>query len=73
MLIKNPSEFERVARDWAVKFAGAPRSHVGEGSGNATKETIEAAERENEERIMEANLAEYAIYTSLDMSGTNSE
>ena len=57
MLIKNPKEFERVARDWAVKHAGAPRDHVGEGSGNPTKESIEAAERENEEREEEAELA----------------
>lgn len=69
MLIKNPKEFERVARDWAVKYAGAPRSHVGEGSGNATKETIEAAEKENEERMEEANLAEYVMILSLLIDG----
>ncbi|KAL9111109.1 MAG: hypothetical protein Q9227_004372 [Pyrenula ochraceoflavens] len=57
MMIKNPKEFERVARDWAVKYAGAPRDHVGEGSGNATKESIEAAEKENEEREEEAEMA----------------
>lgn len=24
MMIRTPQEFERVARDWAVKYAGAP-------------------------------------------------
>lgn len=26
MLLKTPKEFERVARDWAVIYAGAPMS-----------------------------------------------
>jgi len=32
MLIKNPKQFARVAREWAVKYAGAPKSETGEGS-----------------------------------------
>lgn len=62
MLIKNPKEFERVARDWAVKYAGAPRKYVGESSGGATAETIEAAEAENRRREEEINLEAYDGY-----------
>ena len=62
MLIKNPKEFERVAREWAVKYAGAPRQFIGESSGGATDESIEAAERENEEREHEVNMAVYDGY-----------
>ncbi|KMU84750.1 ubiquitin-conjugating enzyme [Coccidioides immitis H538.4] len=28
MLLRNPKEFERVAREWAVMHAGAPRSRL---------------------------------------------
>jgi ubiquitin-conjugating enzyme (huntingtin interacting protein 2) len=62
MLIKNPKEFERVAREWAVRYAGAPKKNVGEGSGGATAESIEAAEKEAEHREQEANLAVYEGY-----------
>lgn len=64
MLIKNPKEFERVAREWAVRYAGAPRKNIGEGSGGATAESIEAAEREAEDREQEANLAVYEGYNT---------
>ncbi|KAI0583009.1 Ubiquitin-conjugating enzyme E2-24 kDa [Pyrenophora tritici-repentis] len=33
MLIRNPAEFEHKAREWAVKFAGAPKKEIAEGSG----------------------------------------
>jgi ubiquitin-conjugating enzyme (huntingtin interacting protein 2) len=62
MLIKNPREFERVAREWAVRYAGAPRKNIGEGSGGATAESIEAAEKEDEHREQEANLSIYEGY-----------
>ena len=62
MLIKNPKEFERVAREWAVKYAGAPRSYIGESSGGATAESIEAAEAENRQREEEVSLAMYDGY-----------
>ena len=61
MLIKNPKEFERVAREWAVRYAGAPKKNIGEGSGGATAESIEA-EKEAEHREQEANLAVYEGY-----------
>jgi len=62
MLIKNPKEFERVARDWAVRYAGAPKRNIGESSGGATTSSIEAAERESEQREEEANMAVYEGY-----------
>lgn len=61
-LIKSPEEFNRNAKDWAVKYAGAPRHLIGEGSGGATAESIEAAEREEKEREERANLAVYDGY-----------
>jgi ubiquitin-conjugating enzyme (huntingtin interacting protein 2) len=62
MMIKNPKEFERVAREWAVKYAGAPRQHIGESSGGATAQSIEAAEQESREREEIANMAVYDGY-----------
>lgn len=61
-LIKNPKQFERTAREWAVKYAGAPKSKIGEGSGGSTAQTIEQAEREAKEREEAANLAIYDGY-----------
>lgn len=56
MLIRNPAEFEHVAREWAVKHAGAPRREIGEGSGGATAESIkrkaqQAKEREEKDKL----------------------
>ena len=42
MMLKNPEQFRMVAREWAVKFAGATRREGGEGSGGATAESIKA-------------------------------
>lgn len=39
MLTRNPKEFERVAQEWAVKYAGAPKREAGEGSGGSKAET----------------------------------
>jgi len=61
-LIKNPKEFERQAREWAVKYAGAPKSFIGESSGGATAESIEEAEKEGQEREAAANIAVYDGY-----------
>lgn len=37
MLLKRPKEFERVARQWAVIYAGAPAKDTAEGA-DATEE-----------------------------------
>jgi ubiquitin-conjugating enzyme (huntingtin interacting protein 2) len=55
MLLRNPKEFNRVAREWAAQYAGAPRTFAGEGSGGATDESLrqleqkEKADRERED------------------------
>ncbi|KAF5014471.1 hypothetical protein F66182_14531 [Fusarium sp. NRRL 66182] len=53
MLLRKPKEFERVAREWAITYAGAPKKHIAEGSGGATDASIREQERkakEDEER-----------------------
>lgn len=53
MLLRKPKEFERMAREWAINFAGAPKKQVAEGSGGATDASIREEERkakEDEER-----------------------
>lgn len=65
MLIRNPSEFEHVAREWAVKHAGAPRKERGEGSGGATAESMQKKKqeaKENEERARLAALVNPSCY-----------
>ncbi|KIW16721.1 hypothetical protein PV08_03910 [Exophiala spinifera] len=61
-LIKNPKEFERQAKEWAVKYAGAPKSLIGESSGGSTAESIEEAEKASKEREAAANIAVYDGY-----------
>ncbi|KAJ8104541.1 hypothetical protein OPT61_g10703 [Boeremia exigua] len=54
MLIRNPAEFEHKAREWSVKFAGAPKKEIAEGSGGATAESITRKRqeaRQNEEKV----------------------
>lgn len=62
MLLKNPAEFQHKAREWAVKFAGAPRKERGEGSGGATAETIKKKAQEAKENENKAKLAQYHGY-----------
>lgn len=62
MLITDPKQYERVARDWAVRYAGAPKTYLGEGSGGATAQSIETAEKEAKERERKADLAVYDGY-----------
>lgn len=61
-MIKNPKEFERNARKWAVKYAGAPASNLGEGSGGSSAADIEAEERAQQEREQAASLEAYDGY-----------
>lgn len=61
MLIRNPAEFEHKAREWAVKYAGAPKKEIAEGSGGATAESIKRKAqqaRQNEEKV---KLAAYVL------------
>ena len=59
MLVKNPKEFERVAREWAVKYAGAPRKVYGEGSGGTTTEMIRETEKRTKVEEEKERLARY--------------
>ena len=56
MLTRNPKEFERVAHEWAVKYAGAPKKEAGEGSGGSKAET----KKEKRQRSKEEEAAERA-------------
>ena len=49
MLLKNPKEFARVAAEWAVKYANAPKRQTGEGSGGSTLESRKALKRKSKE------------------------
>lgn len=61
MLTRNPKEFERVAQEWAVKYAKAPKKDAGEGSGGSKTETRE----EKKKRSKEEEAAERAaLYVS---------
>ncbi|KAI9830732.1 MAG: Ubiquitin-conjugating enzyme E2 1 [Sarea resinae] len=62
MLMRNPKEFDRVAREWAAQYAGAPREEHGEGSGGATGETIRAREQKTKEEVERERLAIYHGY-----------
>ncbi|KAL1987235.1 hypothetical protein VTN96DRAFT_4567 [Rasamsonia emersonii] len=62
MLLRKPKEFERVAREWAIVFAGAPNNQVGEGSGGATEESIREQERKAKEDEERDSLAAYDGY-----------
>lgn len=64
MLIRNPAEFEHAARDWAVKYAGAPKKEVAEGSGGATQESLKRKNQQNKERDAKALLAAYVLSTA---------
>ncbi|EZF28705.1 hypothetical protein H101_07617 [Trichophyton interdigitale H6] len=59
MLLSDPKEFERVAREWAVMHAGAPRRHTGEGSGGATDESIRRKALKAKEDEQREKLAAY--------------
>ncbi len=60
MLISNPAEFEHVARQWAVKYAGAPEKDRAEGSGGATPESIKKKAQKVKESEEKAKLAAYS-------------
>ena len=49
MLTRNPKEFERVAHEWAVKYAGAQKKDLAEGSGRSKPETKEEKKKRSKE------------------------
>ena len=50
MLMRNPKEFDRVAQEWAVKYAGAPKRERGENSGAASTETLKQRQKKSKEQ-----------------------
>ncbi len=59
MLIRNPKEFDRVAQEWAVKHAGAPKRERGEGSGGSAVETKKQQERRSKAEEEAERVAKY--------------
>ena len=64
MLMRNPKEFERVAREWAVVHAGAPRQQLAEGSGGATASSIRQKAAKSREEQEQEELAAYVTLLS---------
>lgn len=69
MLIRNPKEFERVAQEWSVKYAGAPKRERGEGSGGSGTQTKKQQERrskadEEAERVAKSVIPTFPSYAT---------
>ncbi|KAH6622288.1 ubiquitin-conjugating enzyme/RWD-like protein [Boeremia exigua] len=62
MLIRNPAEFEHKAREWSVKYAGAPKKEIAEGSGGATAESIIRKRQEAKQNEEKVKMAAYHGY-----------
>ncbi|CAF9904396.1 Ubiquitin-conjugating enzyme E2 1 [Imshaugia aleurites] len=62
MLTRNPKEFERVAHEWAVKYAGAPKKETGEGSGGSKPETAKQKQKRSKEEEAAERAAMYGGY-----------
>ncbi|CEL11646.1 ubiquitin-conjugating enzyme/RWD-like protein [Aspergillus pseudodeflectus] len=62
MLLRNPKEFNRVAREWAAQYAGAPRTFAGEGSGGATDESLRQLEQKEKADREREDLSKYDGY-----------
>jgi ubiquitin-conjugating enzyme (huntingtin interacting protein 2) len=58
MLIRNPAEFEHKAREWAVQYAGAPKTDEGQGSGGATPESLKKLQQMAKEKETKSKLSE---------------
>lgn len=62
MLLRNPKDFERVAREWAVLHAGAPKRQYAEGSGGATTTSLRQQAQKSKEEQEQEELAAYEGY-----------
>lgn len=59
MLMRHPKEFERVAAEWAVLYAGAPKRVRGEASGGATVDSLKKRQRKSKEQEEAERSAQY--------------
>jgi len=67
MLITNPKQFNKVAREWAVRHAGAPETNSGGPDHPIDEEELERQEEQRKERAEAEKTAEYvhpSIYRS---------
>ncbi|MCJ1306861.1 hypothetical protein MMC25_000505 [Agyrium rufum] len=63
MLIRNPKEFDRIAQEWAVKYAKAPKRDTGESSSGETKSVSQSrAPKKSREEEEAERLAQYGGY-----------
>lgn len=62
MLIRSPAEFEHKAREWAVKYGGAPKKEIAEGSGGATAASIKKKAQQAKQNEEKSKLAAYKGY-----------
>ena len=60
MLMRNPREFQRVAAEWAVLYAGAPKRDRAETSGGTTLETMKKRQKKTKEQEEAERVAQYA-------------
>ena len=65
MLMVRPKEFERVAAEWAEKYAGAPKRERGETSGGATAESLKKRVKKSKEQEEAERVAQYVDRTPL--------
>jgi len=69
MLMRNPKEFDRVASEWAVKYAGAPKRERGETSGGASSETLKKKQQKSKEEEEAERIAQYNGYNEDMING----
>ncbi|KAI4250845.1 MAG: hypothetical protein LQ352_005220 [Teloschistes flavicans] len=69
MLIRNPKEFDRVAQEWAIKYAKAPKREHGEGSGGTAPETKKEQERKSKAEEERERVAKYHGYNQNMIDG----
>ena len=62
MLMRYPKEFERVASEWAVKYAGAPKRESGETSGGTTAESLKKRQKKSKEQEEAERLAQFVFH-----------
>lgn len=61
MLLRNPKEFNRIAAEWAVKYAGAQKKERAETSGGATAEAIKKRQKKSKEEEEAERVAQYVL------------
>ena len=66
MLMRNPKEFQRVAAEWAIMYAGAPKRERGETSGGATTETMKKRQKKTKEQEEAERVAQCVLREPLE-------